>query len=238
MKFTGKDGKLDYVWATSWGVSTRLMGALIMTHSDDSGLVLPPMVAPIQVIIVPIYRTDEEQEQTIAAGKKICEELKNAGIRAKLDDKDTQKPGWKFAEYELKGVPLRIAVGPRDLANQSVELARRDLAEKSLVPMEGLTERISTLLGEIQSSLFNKAKQRLIDNTRNADDYETFKTLLDGPGGFISAHWDGTPETEEAIKAETKATIRCIPLDAKEEAGVCIYSGKPSSKRVLFARAY
>lgn len=238
VKFTGKDGKLDYVWATSWGVSTRLMGALIMTHSDDSGLVLPPMVAPIQVIIVPIYRTDEEQEQTIAAGKKICEDLKNAGIRAKLDDKDTQKPGWKFAEYELKGVPLRIAVGPRDLANQSVELARRDLAEKSLVPMEGLTERISTLLGEIQSSLFNKAKQRLIDNTRNADDYETFKTLLDGPGGFISAHWDGTPETEEAIKAETKATIRCIPLDAKEEAGVCIYSGKPSSKRVLFARAY
>lgn len=238
VKFTGKDGKLDYVWATSWGVSTRLMGALIMTHSDDSGLVLPPMVAPIQVIIVPIYRTDEEQEQTIAAGKKICEELKNVGIRAKLDDKDTQKPGWKFAEYELKGVPLRIAVGPRDLANHSVELARRDLAEKSLVPMEGLTERISTLLGEIQSSLFNKAKQRLIDNTRNADDYETFKTLLDGPGGFISAHWDGTPETEEAIKAETKATIRCIPLDAKEEAGVCIYSGKPSSKRVLFARAY
>jgi len=238
VKFTGKDGKLDYVWATSWGVSTRLMGALIMTHSDDSGLVLPPMVAPIQVIIVPIYRTDEEQEQTIAAGKKICEELKNAGIRAKLDDKDTQKPGWKFAEYELKGVPLRIAVGPRDLANQSVELARRDLAEKSLVPMEGLTERISALLSEIQNTLFNKAKQRLIDNTRNADDYETFKTLLDGPGGFISAHWDGTPETEEAIKAETKATIRCIPLDAKEEAGVCIYSGKPSSKRVLFARAY
>jgi prolyl-tRNA synthetase len=238
VKFTGKDGKLDYVWATSWGVSTRLMGALIMTHSDDSGLVLPPMVAHIQVIIVPIYRTDEEQEQTIAAGKKICEELKNAGIRAKLDDKDTQKPGWKFAEYELKGVPLRIAVGPRDLANQSVELARRDLAEKSLVPMEGLTERISGLLAEIQNTLFNKAKQRLIDNTRNADDYETFKTLLDGPGGFISAHWDGTPETEEAIKAETKATIRCIPLDAKEEAGVCIYSGKPSSKRVLFARAY
>lgn len=238
VKFTGKDGKLDYVWATSWGVSTRLMGALIMTHSDDSGLVLPPMVAHIQVIIVPIYRTDEEQEQTIAAGKKICEELKNAGIRAKLDDKDTQKPGWKFAEYELKGVPLRIAVGPRDLANQSVELARRDLAEKSLVPMEGLTERISGLLAEIQNTLFNKAKQRLIDNTRNADDYETFKTLLDGPGGFISAHWDGTPETEEAIKAETKATIRCIPLDAKEEAGVCIYSGKTSSKRVLFARAY
>lgn len=237
VKFAGKDGKLDYVWATSWGVSTRLMGALIMTHSDDSGLVLPPRVAPIQVILVPIYRTDEEQEQTIAAGKEICDQLRKAGIRAKLDDKDTQKPGWKFAEYELKGVPLRIAVGPRDLANRSVELARRDTQEKSVVPMDGLTERISGLLSEIQDSLFNRAQERMQKGTHEANDWETFKTLLE-QGGFIKAHWDGTPETEEAIKAETKATIRCIPLDAQEEAGVCVYSGKPSTKRVLFARAY
>lgn len=237
VKFTGKDGKLDYVWATSWGVSTRLMGALIMTHSDDSGLVLPPRVAPVQVIIVPIYRTDEEREQTIAAGKEICGQLKKAGIRAKLDDKDTQKPGWKFAEYELKGVPLRIAVGPRDLAERSVELARRDIQEKSTVPMEGLTERVEGLLAEIQDKMFRMAKDRMEKNTYTADDFETFKSLLD-KGGFIKAHWDGTPETEEAIKAETKATIRCIPLDAQPEAGTCIYSGKPSSRRVLFARAY
>lgn len=237
VKFAGKDGKLDHVWATSWGVSTRLMGALIMTHSDDSGLVLPPRVAPIQVIIVPIYRTDEEQAQTIQAGKEICDRLRKAGVRAKLDDKDTQKPGWKFAEYELKGVPLRIAVGPRDLANGSVELARRDTQEKSVVPMEGLSERINGLLDEIQANLFTLAKNRMEKGTHTANDWETFKTLLDN-GGFIRAHWDGTPETEEAIKAETKATIRCIPLDAEAEEGVCIYSGKPSSRRVLFARAY
>lgn len=237
VKFTGKDGKLDYVWATSWGVSTRLMGALIMTHSDDSGLVLPPRIAPIQVIIVPIYRTDEEQQQTIAAGKEMCDQLRKAGIRARLDDKDTQKPGWKFAEYELKGVPLRIAVGPRDLANRSVELARRDTQEKSVVPMDGLTEHIHGLLDEIQAGLFNRAKERMVKRTHEANDWETFKTLLE-QGGFIKAHWDGTPETEEAIKAETKATIRCIPLDAEAEEGVCVYSGKPSGKRVLFARAY
>ena len=237
VKFAGKDGKLDYVWATSWGVSTRLMGALVMTHSDDSGLVLPPRVAPIQVIIVPIYRTDEEQQQTIAAGKDICDQLRKAGIRARLDDKDTQKPGWKFAEYELKGVPLRIAVGPRDLANRSVELARRDTQEKSVVSVDGLTERIHGLLDEIQDSLFNRAKERMVANTFEANDWETFKTLLD-QGGFIKAHWDGTAETEEAIKAETKATIRCIPLDAVDEEGVCVYSGKPSNKRVIFARAY
>jgi prolyl-tRNA synthetase len=237
VKFTGKDGKQDYVWATSWGVSTRLMGALIMTHSDDAGLVLPPRVAPIQVIIVPIYRTDEEQAQTIQAGKDIVGQLKKAGIRAKLDDKDTQKPGWKFAEYELRGVPLRIAVGPRDLANSSVELARRDIQEKSTVPMDGLTERVQGLLEEIQTKMFDLAKKRMVDGTREVNTWDEFKTVLE-EGGFISAHWDGTSETEEAIKAETKATIRCIPLDAKEEDGVCIFSGKPSKKRVLFARAY
>lgn len=237
VKFTGKDGKLDYVWATSWGVSTRLMGALIMTHSDDSGLVLPPKVAPTQVVIVPIYRTDEEQAQTIQAGKDIVSQLKKAGIRAKIDDKDTQKPGWKFAEYELKGVPLRIAIGPRDLANGSVELARRDTQEKTTVSIDGLTERIEGLLTEIQGKLFEIAKTRMSQNTRQANTWEEFKTMLD-KGGFIKAHWDGTPETEETIKAETKATIRCIPLDEKEEHGVCVYSGKPSTKRVLFARAY
>ena len=237
VKFTGKDGKQDYVWATSWGVSTRLMGALIMTHSDDAGLVLPPRVAPIQVIIVPIYRTDDEQAQTIQAGKDIVSQLKKAGIRAKLDDKDTQKPGWKFAEYELRGVPLRIAVGPRDLANSSVELARRDIQEKSTVPMEGLTERVQGLLEEIQTKMFDLAKKRMVDGTREVNTWEEFKAVLE-EGGFISAHWDGTSETEEAIKSETKATIRCIPLDAKDEDGVCIFSGKPSKKRVLFARAY
>jgi len=237
VKFTGKDGKQDYVWATSWGVSTRLMGALIMTHSDDAGLVLPPRVAPIQVIIVPIYRTDEEQAHTIQAGKDIVGQLKKVGIRAKLDDKDTQKPGWKFAEYELRGVPLRIAVGPRDLANSSVELARRDIQEKSTVPMEGLTERVQGLLEEIQTKMFDLAKKRMVDGTREVNTWEEFKAVLE-EGGFISAHWDGTSETEESIKSETKATIRCIPLDAKDEDGVCIFSGKPSKKRVLFARAY
>jgi len=237
VKFTGKDGKQDYVWATSWGVSTRLMGALIMTHSDDAGLVLPPRVAPIQVIIVPIYRTDEEQAHTIQAGKDIVGQLKKVGIRAKLDDKDTQKPGWKFAEYELRGVPLRIAVGPRDLANSSVELARRDIQEKSTVPMEGLTERVQGLLEEIQTKMFDLAKKRMVDGTREVSTWEEFKAVLE-EGGFISAHWDGTSETEESIKSETKATIRCIPLDAKDEDGVCIFSGKPSKKRVLFARAY
>jgi prolyl-tRNA synthetase len=238
VKFAGKDGKLDYVWATSWGVSTRLMGALIMTHSDDAGLVLPPAVAPIQVILVPIYRTEEEQKLTADKCHEIASDLKKAGVRARVDDKDTQKPGWKFAEYELKGVPLRIAVGPRDLAENKVELARRDTGEKQPVSADGLTERISDLLDEIQHSLLEKARKRLVENTFRVDDYETFKQVLDSTGGMISAHWDGTSETEEAIKTETKATIRCIPLDAEEEQGVCIYSGKPSAKRVIFARAY
>jgi prolyl-tRNA synthetase len=238
VKFTGKDGKLDYVWATSWGVSTRLMGALIMTHSDDSGLVLPPRIAPIQVVFIPIYRTEEEQKLTSDTCHQLAASLKRMGIRVRVDDKDTQKPGWKFAEYELKGVPLRVAVGPRDLAEGKVELARRDTGEKQTVPADGLADRISTLLDEIQDSLFQIALKRLNDNTFQVDDFATFKQVLDSTGGMISAHWDGTSETEEAIKAETKATIRCIPLYAKEEPGFCIFSGRPSNRRVIFARAY
>ncbi len=238
VKFAGKDGKLDYVWATSWGVSTRLMGALIMTHSDDSGLVLPPRIAPIQVVFIPIYRTEEEQKLTLDTCHELAASLRILGIRVKVDDKDTQKPGWKFAEYELKGVPLRVAVGPRDLAEGKVELARRDTGEKQILPVDGLAERMPALLDEIQNSLFQIALKRLKDNTIQVDDFDSFKQVLDATGGMISAHWDGTSETEEAIKAETKATIRCIPLDSKEEKGFCIYSGKPSDRRVIFARAY
>jgi len=238
VKFTSKEGKLDYVWATSWGVSTRLMGALVMTHSDDNGLVLPPNLAPIQVVIVPIYRSDEEFEKTNAEGKRIAEELRKAGIRVKFDNRDTHKPGWKFAEYEFKGVPLRIAVGPRDLENNQVELARRDTLEKSLVSNQGLAELVSGLLKEIQASLFNIAKERMASRTKKVDDYNEFKRMLDEEPGFLLCHWDGTPETEEKIKEETKATIRCIPIDNPQEDGVCIYSGKPSKQRVIFARAY
>lgn len=238
VKFTSKEGKLDYVWATSWGVSTRLMGALVMTHSDDNGLVLPPNLAPIQVVIVPIYRSDEEFEKTNAEGKRIAEELRKAGIRVKFDNRDTHKPGWKFAEYEFKGVPLRIAVGPRDLENNQVELARRDTLEKSLVSNQGLAELVAGLLKEIQSSLFNIAKERMTKRTKKVDDYTEFKRMLDEEPGFLLCHWDGTPETEEKIKEETKATIRCIPIDNPQEDGLCIYSGKPSKQRVIFARAY
>jgi prolyl-tRNA synthetase len=238
VKFTNKEGKLDFVWATSWGVSTRLMGALVMTHSDDNGLVLPPNLAPIQVVIVPIYRSDEEFEKTNAEGKRIAEELRKAGIRVKFDNRDTHKPGWKFAEYEFKGVPLRIAVGPRDLENNQVELARRDTLEKSLVSNQGLAELVSGLLKEIQSSLFNIAKERMTGRTKKVDDYNEFKRMLDEEPGFLLCHWDGTAETEEKIKEETKATIRCIPIDNPQEDGFCIYSGKPSKQRVIFARAY
>ncbi len=236
--FTNREGKIEYVWATSWGVSTRLMGALIMSHSDDNGLVLPPMLAPIQVVIVPIYKKIEELEQISAVVKNLVVNLKALGISVKFDDDDNRKPGWKFAEYELKGVPVRLAMGPRDLQNGTVEVARRDTLEKSVLPIEGIESQIAKLLDDIQQNIFAKALNFREDNTTKVDDYEEFKRLLDSKGGFFLCHWDGTDETEARIKEETKATIRCIPLDAPEEMGKCMVSGKPSSRRVLFARAY
>ena len=238
VKYVTKENKKEYVWATSWGVSTRLMGALIMVHSDDEGLVLPPKLAPHQVVIVPIYKSDEQREAVLAKGNEIMKELQSAGIRTKLDNRDTHKPGFKFADYELKGVPLRIAIGPRDLENSNVELARRDTKTKEIVPMDGLTNTVENSLKEIQEALFDRAKERMKKNTVEVDSWDDFKTQLEENPGFISAHWDGTSETEQKIKEETKATIRCIPLDAKEEEGVCVYSGKASGKRVLFAKAY
>lgn len=237
VKFANKEGKLDYVWATSWGVSTRLMGALIMTHSDDNGLVLPPKLAPIQVVIVNIFRNDEEKELTEKAGNEIRQKLLAKGISCKFDNRDNFKPGFKFAEYELKGVPVRIAIGPRDLASNQVELARRDTLTKELVNMDGIEDYIQQTLDAIQANLLQRAKDFRASRTVKVDSYEDFKAKLD-EGCFILAHWDGSGETEAAIKAETKATIRCIPFDAVEEAGTCVYSGKPSNKRVLFARAY
>ena len=238
VKFTNKEGKIEHVWATSWGVSTRLMGALIMAHSDDAGLVLPPKLAPIQVVIVPIYKSDEDLLKISAFVDELKPKLKNLGISVKYDDRDTQRPGFKFAEYELKGVPIRLAIGARDIENGTVELARRDTREKQTVSQEGLDIYIAQLLEDIQANIFNKALQFREDHITKADSYDEFKELLDGKTGFISAHWDGTPETEQKIKEETKATIRCVPLDNKLEDGVCIYSGKPSTQRVLFARAY
>jgi prolyl-tRNA synthetase len=238
VKFTGKDGKQDFVWATSWGVSTRLMGALIMTHSDDQGLVLPPKLAPFQVVIVPIYRSDEEFEKVCDAGKNIKRELEKAGISVKLDDRDTHKPGFKFNEHELRGVPVRIAIGPRDLENGTVEIARRDTLEKESLHIQDLPAKISHLLEQIQQNLYTKALSYREQFTFKADNWDEFVKLLDEPGGFIYAHWDGTAETEEKIKELTKATIRCIPLDNKPEAGKCILTGNPSEQRVLFARAY
>ena len=238
VKFTSKEGKLDYVWATSWGVSTRLMGALVMTHSDDSGLVLPPMLAPIQVVVVPIYKHDEELENIRTYVKGLTTALKSKNISIKFDDRDTQRPGFKFAEYELKGVPLRIALGSRDMQNGTVELARRDTKTKETVSQEGLADRIEKLLEEIQKNIYQKAFNFRAENTTEVDDYEEFKRLLDEKPGFISAHWDGTSETEQRIKEETKATIRCIPLNNKQEEGKCILTGNPSTQRVLFARAY
>ena len=238
VKFTGKDGKQDFVWATSWGVSTRLMGALIMTHSDDQGLVLPPKLAPFQVVIVPIYRSDEEFQKVCNAGKSIKQELEKAGISVKLDDRDTHKPGFKFNEHELRGVPVRIAIGPRDLENGTVEISRRDTLEKEILHIQDLPTKIAHLLEQIQQNLYTRALTKREELTFKADSWDEFVRLLDEPGGFIYAHWDGTSETEEKIKELTKATIRCIPLDNKPESGSCILTGKPSEQRVLFARAY
>ena len=238
VKFTNKEGVEEYVWATSWGVSTRLIGGLIMAHSDDNGLVLPPKLAPIQVVVVPIYKKLEQLAIISEEVEKIVDDLKKARISVKFDDSDQKKPGWKFAEYELKGVPVRLAIGPRDLENRTVEVARRDTLEKSVVPIEGITEYVENLLEEIQQNIFRKALDFRAQNTNKADTWEEFKEIIENKGGFVSAHWDGTPETEEKIKMETKATVRCIPLDNELEEGKCIYSGKPSKQRVLFAIAY
>lgn len=238
VKFTAKDGKLDYVWATSWGVSTRLMGALIMAHSDDQGLVLPPKLAPIQVVIVPIFKTDEERATIGGLADTLIDELKSKGISVKYDDRDTHRPGFKFAEWELKGVPVRIAVGTRDMQNGTVEIARRDTQAKETVAQTGLADRVEQLLIDIQQQIYGKAAAFREANTVRVDTYDEFKQVLEERGGFVSAHWDGTAETEQLIKEETKATIRCIPLDNPLEQGVCIRTGKPSIQRVLFARAY
>ncbi len=238
VKFLSKEGKLEYVWATSWGVSTRLMGALIMTHSDDHGLVLPPKLAPIQVVIIPIYRKEEQLKAITAKVDTIVNQLKAKGISVKYDDSDNYKPGWKFNEYELKGVPVRLAVGPRDLENGTVEVARRDTLTKEIVPMAGLDVYIENLLNQIQENLFEKARSYRDTHITKVDDFEEFKAVLDQKGGFVSAHWDGTPETEEKIKDLTKATIRCIPLDNPLEEGKDMLTGKPSKQRVLFAKSY
>jgi len=238
VKFTNKEGKQEYVWATSWGVSTRLMGALVMAHSDDEGLVLPPNLAPIQVVIVPIYRTDEEKNLVFEKAEVIKKELIAHNVSVKFDNRDTQKPGYKFAEWELKGVPLRIALGPRDVANNTIELARRDTKTKEVILISDLTKIISDRLTEIQKALFEKSLNFRDENISRVNTWDEFTAQLENKPGFISAHWDGTPETEEKIKELTKATIRCIPLNAETEAGTCVYSGNPSNKRVLFAKAY
>jgi prolyl-tRNA synthetase len=238
VRFATKEGNEDYVWATSWGVSTRLMGALIMAHSDDNGLVLPPRLAPYQVVIVPIYKQLEQLEVISEKVHEIMNRLKALGISVKFDNNDTKKPGWKFAEYELKGVPVRIAIGPRDLENGTAEVARRDTLEKQVVPTENIEKYVQQLLDDIQDNIFNKALKFRTEMTTTVETYEEFKEVLQQKGGFILAHWDGTPETEQKIKDETKATIRCIPFDQVPEEGKCIYSGKPSKGRVVFAIAY
>lgn len=238
VQFTNKDGVLEYVWATSWGVSTRLMGALIMAHSDNNGLVLPPKLAPIQVVMVPIYKGDEQLAQMTEHMRGIGAELKKRGISFKIDDRDNVRSGFKFSEYELKGVPVRIAIGPRDLAGGTVELARRDTLTKEIVPVENLADYISDLLEQIQQNIFNKAQNFRSEMTTRVDSYDEFKKVLEEKGGFLLAHWDGTTESEELIKNETKATIRCIPVDAPYEDGKCIMSGKPSTRRVIFAKSY
>ncbi len=238
VKYASKEGKQEYVWATSWGVSTRLMGGLVMTHSDDNGLVLPPKLAPIQVAIIPIYKGEEQFNQVSEKAEEIKVKLKAKGISVKFDNRDTHKPGWKFAAYEFKGVPVRIAIGPRDLEKGQVEVARRDTLEKSAMPIGEVADSIERLLVDIQSNLYDRAKQRLDDHITPVDTWAEFVDVLNGKGGFVSAHWDGTVETEQRIKEETKATIRCIPLGNAEEAGVCIKTGAPSRQRVLFAKAY
>ena len=238
VKFSDKENKLDYVWATSWGVSTRLIGALVMAHSDDQGLVLPPRIAPFQVVIVPIYKGEDQKAQIDARVQQLMTELKAAGIRVKYDNSDQARPGWKFAEYEMKGVPVRLAIGARDLENNVVEVARRDDQTKSTISLDGITEHIQSLLLDIQHALYQKARTYRDAHITPANSWDEFVQLLDEKGGFIAAHWDGTPETEESIKEKTKATIRCIPLDQPTESGSCILTGKPSTQRVLFARAY
>ena len=233
-----KEGKQDFVWATSWGVSTRLMGALIMTHSDDKGLVLPPNLAPYQVVIVPIYRNEEQFDKIAELSDEIIDKLKERGISVKFDKRDTLRPGAKFAQHELQGVPLRIAIGPKDLEDETVEIARRDNLSKQTVILDRLSVVVEDLLKEIQENLFNKALEFRNSHITDVDDFESFKKVLENKTGFISAHWDGSAETEQKIKDLTKATIRCIPIDSVEEEGSCVYSGKPSNKRVLFAKAY
>lgn len=238
VKFANKEGKQDWVWATSWGVSTRLMGALVMTHSDDNGLVLPPKLAPIQVVIVPIHRGEEQLNAISEKVAPLVSELRSKGISVKFDNRDTHKPGWKFNEYELKGVPVRLAIGPRDLENGTYEVARRDTLEKETMKAGDVVARVETLLKEIQENIYKKAFDYRETHITEVNSFDEFREVLENKGGFVSAHWDGTPETEETIKELTKATIRCIPLDAAEEKGKCIYSGKPSMRRVLFAKAY
>ena len=238
VKFSNKDNQLDYVWATSWGVSTRLVGALVMAHSDDEGLILPPKIAPLQVVIIPIYKGDEQKAQIDKKANEITGNLKRLGVRVKYDDNDNNRPGWKFAEYEMKGVPVRLALGARDLEKNVVEVARRDTKEKKTVGLDGIAQYVDGLLLEIQHTLFNKAKTYQQEHVTPADTWDQFEKLLDEKGGFVSAHWDGSAETEQAIKEKTKATIRCIPDNNKLENGTCILTGRPSSQRVLFARAY
>lgn len=238
VQYLNKENKLTYVWSTSWGVSTRLMGALIMTHSDDNGLVLPPKLAPIQVAIIPIYKKEEQLEAISEKLAPVIAALKEKNISVKYDDRDTYKPGWKFNEYEFKGVPVRLAMGPRDMENGTVEVARRDTLTKEILPLEGIIEHIEKLLEDIQNNLFQKALDFRTENIRKADSWDEFKDILENKKGFILAHWDGTPETEQKIKEESKATIRLIPVDGEMEEGKCIYSGKPSKQRVVFALSY
>ena len=238
VQFTDKSGKLDWVWATSWGVSTRLMGALIMAHSDDNGLILPPKLAPYQVVIVPVYQGDHELDAISETANQIKEELASQGITVKYDDRDTQKPGWKFAEYELKGVPVRIVLGPRDIENKTAEVARRDTLTKETISQDAIASHVKKLLDDIQQSIYNKALKFRNENFHRIDDYDQFKKIIGKQGGFVMAHWDGTVETENLIKQETKATVRVIPLDDDNEPGKCIRTGKPSKRRVLFAKAY